>query len=783
MARFHGYGFTGTPAVAFDGLLTEVGGYSSGSMYPNYLPHYNTRRVISSPLAITADYTLVSNTIELNLDIEVTEPVTTTNNVVTIAICQDGFMNHPFMSRMLLPDEPFTLTSVGQTVNIQRSVPLNFTWTDDVRVVIFVQSQTSDEVLQAGLAEANYAGTIEVATLPAGIDGGWTVTGPGATDVSGLGDDTVPVWFAGDYTITWDDVPGWTTPVPNPVLQTLVEDGLITFTGTWTDGPFAALTVAPLGDAGAGRGVSLADMDEDGDLDIYLVNEDGANRLLRNDGGLSFTDIATGLVADAGAGRCGVFGDYNGDGHLDLYITQSLTANVILEGDGLGGFITPAAYGAADEGDGSGASWVDYDLDGILDIYAVNLDGANKLLRNQGDLGGGFYLFAPQSGLINESGVGYCAAWADYDDDGDPDVYIVNDGYNFLLENFDGTGFSDNTGSGIMSDRYTGRAAAWGDYDNDQDLDLYLTNDGVADLLAGNGGSWFSMVLGDNVGDRGAGHGVVWLDYDLDRDLDLYISRQGETDLLLRNENGSGDFTFIPLALSEVLADGNGVASGDLDGDGDLDLYLANDGQANVLLENQYGGTNHWLKVELAGLAPNTFAVGAKVYVTAGGETMMRQAVAGEGYLSQNAPTLHFGLGDATTVARVHVVWPDGFESLRRDVAADQTLVVDQSDPSAVDDAPVARRDYLADAYPNPFNPTTTIAYELKTPSSVDLRVFDLSGRLVRVLRAGAREIAGPHEVVWDGTDATGRSVASGTYIYRLQAGEYRQTKAMTLVK
>jgi hypothetical protein len=147
---------------------------------------------------------------------------------------------------------------------------------------------------------------------PDGLQSGWVLSGPYG-DISGNGDASFNLFDAGQYTVTWAASPFWTGP-SGPQVQTVAIGGAITFEGTYTDGPFAAVTAGALGVAGQSRAGTLVDVDEDGDLDIHVVRNGEVDLLLRNDGALGFTDIAAGVIADAGAGTGAAWADLTGDG-------------------------------------------------------------------------------------------------------------------------------------------------------------------------------------------------------------------------------------------------------------------------------------------------------------------------------------------------------------------------------------------------------------------------------------------------------------------------------------
>jgi hypothetical protein len=431
-------------------------------------------------------------------------------------------------------------------------------------------------------------------------------------------------------------------------------------------GVWAEDATPPLGDTGQGRGAAWVDYDGDGDLDLYVTN-DGDNLLLRNDLG-TFTDVTSGPIADAGDGRRAAWGDLDNDGDVDLYLVNN-GANRLLRNDGAAAFTDVTAGALGDTGDGRAASWLDYDNDGDLDLYLVN-NGANRLLRNDG--AAAFTDVTPSP--LNDAGNGQSVAAADYDNDGDLDLYVSNSGgANKLFRNDSGT-FVDVT-AGPLGDAGDGYGVAWGDYDSDGDLDLYLANDNTANKLMRNDGGAFVDATAGPLGDTGPGRDVSWADLDNDGDLDLYLVNYGAANELMRNDGGA--FTAVADSTMEDDGNGVGVTAGDYDLDGDLDLYAVKDSEANCLLVNRQVG-NHWLKVELVGLISNRSGIGAHVRAVAGGTSQMREISAGSGLWGQHSLTAEFGLGDSTAVDTLEVAWPSGEIQYLTDIAADQTITVDE---------------------------------------------------------------------------------------------------------
>jgi len=784
-ARAAWYGISGTPNVMFGGTENVVGGQASGSMFASYDPIVYSQLTIASPLIMAANYTRVGDDILVSVQIDVDLAVSGSNNLVQFFVCQEGLHEQSNMVVDMLPGEPFSLTTPGETVTVDRTFHMDPNWNDtDLRLIIVVQDMTTKEIHQATLAVADYAAQLIVDAEPDGVEAPWTLTGPDL-DLSRNGDISINLWAVGSYTITWHDIPQWESPANNPETLVVAEDGVITFNGVYTDGPFTHSTAGDIGNAGPGQAVSLVDVDGDGDLDIHVANEGIADQMLRNEGGGVFNDIAAGPITETGASRGAAWADINGDGNLDVILSRNNETNILMIGDGNGGFTTATVIGMDDTGPSSSVSWVDFDLDGELDIYVVNHGEENTLLKSFGDIGGGTFLFALQAGAISDASNGNAACWTDSDLDGRCDLFIANQFQsNLYFQNSD-FGFSDLTVSAGLNDMGKAMGAAFGDFDNDGDFDLYVANEGMSDLLyRATGDFHFALVVGPNLSDMGDGRGAAWADFDNDTFLDLYVVRNNQPDLLLLGD-GAGNFERVPVGPDEADGPGNAIACGDLDGDGDVDVFISREGASNVLFSNEMGQGRRWIQLHLTGSGTNTSAIGARVVLSAGGVSQTRMVTSGSGYLCNNSLDLHFGLDTSTVVDQIEIFWPDGTYQLLGPTSSNQSVTIVQGEdlPSGVDDTVPNRVTALGLAHPNPFNPSTTIEFALARPEGTRLDVYTVDGRLVRTLID--RDLAaGPHTATWNGVDHRGRSVASGTYFYRLTtASGFSEAGRMVLVK
>ena len=328
-------------------------------------------------------------------------------------------------------------------------------------------------------------------------------------------------------------------------------------------------------------------------------------------------------------------------------------------------------------GQARGAAWGDYDNDGNLDIYIANEGPPNVLYRNNGD--GTFTNVARQAGVadINDGGG---VAFGDYDDDGDLDLCVANlfGAPNVLYRNNgDGT-FTDVTAFAGVGDSGNGHGVVFADYDNDLDMDILLINQGEANVLYRNNGDGTFTDISREAGIVGPGptRGVAVGDLDNDGDLDIYMANTNRANILYSN---NGDGTFSDITLNAGVGDtggGLGVALGDYDNDNDLDIYVVNwDHQANFLYRNN-GNEDNWLQVKTVGTVSNKAAIGTRVKVIAGELAQMREVSGGSGFCSQDSLPVEFGLGKRAKADRIEIRWPSGIVQTLTDVPANQTLTV-----------------------------------------------------------------------------------------------------------
>lgn len=523
-------------------------------------------------------------------------------------------------------------------------------------------------------------------------------------------------------------------------------------------------------------GAAWLDIDGDGHRDCFVANDGSANEVLLGDGDGAFSQLDDAFAGHVGPCLTGSWADYDNDGDCDLYLGIDNEPNLLGVNDA--GSFNPADMPVlANMGPAAGTAWADYNNDGRLDLYLAAGDSTSGLWRNNGDDSFTDLTEYPLSDLREVVG----ASWCDYDNDGDRDLYVVRDGERNKL--FRNTGlFSDETVA-PLDDEGSGRGAAWGDYDNDGWLDLYLSNrDGGNRLVRNKGAGLFENQTTGALIDNGPGSSGIWGDWDNDGDLDLFLANCGTADRLLRND-GDGAFIDIGAEIFAAADSSTGAAWSDYDEDGDLDLLVADQFGATRLYRNDSGDSRHWLELDLSGYDGQAGAPGARVrIVTADTLRQIREVGAGGGWLSQDDHRVHFGLGAATVVDTLVVIWPGGQMRVETAVDADQVLFWERPQAISAADGVTTPAVCLAPCYPNPFNPATVIRFELAAAGDVQLKVYDLAGRLVDTLVDEPRP-AGRHTELWRGRDRADRQVAAGVYFVRLVTGDRTLTRAVTLLK
>lgn len=461
-------------------------------------------------------------------------------------------------------------------------------------------------------------------------------------------------------------------------------------------------------------GVASGDIDGDGDIDLFVVSGVGlGNRLYLNSGDGTFSDVAsrygvgeTGIV-EAGA----TFVDFDGDGRLDLVVggvgeetAPAPHPSVLLFGNTGSGFVNvtdAAGLGDLTQLDTYSTTFGDVDRDGDLDMFTThwyNATGGHYLWENDG--AGVFHDVTGEYGLTSLEFT-FTANFVDTDLDGDLDLLVASDFGNSTVMLNEGARFVEEQTS-LLTDG-NGMGASVGDYDNDGDLDWFVTSiwdpDGTPEgtwdvtgnrLYQNDGRGRFTDVSQSaRVREGYWGWASCFADFDNDGHLDLfhvngmYVGDRPEFREFWSDPSrlfmSNGDGTFSERSLEVGLTDtgqGRGVACFDADRDGDIDIFVSNNGEAPRFYRNEGTPVHRYLGIVLRGVRPNTQGIGARITVQpADGETQTREIRAGGSYVSQSPSEAHFGLGRAESVT-VIVVWPDGNRTVLHDVEADQLLTI-----------------------------------------------------------------------------------------------------------
>ena len=530
-------------------------------------------------------------------------------------------------------------------------------------------------------------------------------------------------------------------------------------------------------------GASWVDFDGDGLLDIHVVNPGARNEAWLGTGIGVFSDLGDSLANYSGPSVSAAWGDYDNDGDVDVYYSNRDLLNV-LAGNQNGQFTDLEMTDIADSGTIRGSSWADYDKDGRLDLLVVHDDRTCVLYKQNAS---GEFQDVSEVATLTVRGSWMGSSWVDYDGDGRRDLYLMSDdGANQLLHNLQ-AGF-DVVSSPLAENTGQASSAAWGDFNNDNKMDLLLVNNGSRNrmLKATTAGAFTEVVTGPirEIGQSASG---IWGDYDNDGDLDIFLTYTGARDRLIRNDLAS-KFVDLGELVFDTPDSSTGAAWGDYDNDGDLDLLVADQAGPTRIYRNDYAGTNHWLKVQTKGLNNAGAVAGTQIKVVLDDATNQRRELgAGGGYYSADAMIAHFGLGEVTLVDTLKVIWPGGEVKILEDVAVDQLVVVEKDGASAVgDDEYVDGVPRLVTGLrsiaPNPFNPATQVRFDLAQRGEVQVRVYDVAGRLVAELLHKTMA-AGSHRIVWRGRDRADRSVAAGVYFIQLQAAGQTWTQGAVLVK
>jgi len=519
---------------------------------------------------------------------------------------------------------------------------------------------------------------------------------------------------------------------PNDLFEDVTARARIDFVNQFCDDRIANIVESN------GSGVAVFDYDNDGLMDLYLVNPGPMpgvthetpgtrrqpNRLFHNNGNGTFTDVTEKVgVGGSGFGVAAAAADYDGDGFVDLYVVNADGKNILYHNNGNGTFtdVTDKAGVGNEGGNGIGATWLDVNNSGRLDLYVGNYIKFNPdyhlyynptsypgplaykpeqdvLYLNNGD--GTFTNASEASGI---SGLPPHRTMSvhpvDFDRNGHEDLYICNDATpNMLLIN-DGHGhFHDEALKRGVAFNALGEAAgsmtaAIGDCTGNGIQDILVSRLGYGSLYVGTGhGDYVDRMMSSGLGPLTAqyvGWGCNFIDFDNAGKLDVFMANGdpfrmvGWQSLLLEND-GQGNFSNAVDkggAYFQTPVRARASVTLDYDNDGQMDLLVGLMGDRPVLLHNRNLNGNHWITLSLRGTKSNPAGWGSLIDLTAGGKTYLQECRCPSDFLSQGDPRVHFGLGKAPVVERIQIKWPSGTVQTLTNIPVDQILKVTEPLP------------------------------------------------------------------------------------------------------
>ena len=524
---------------------------------------------------------------------------------------------------------------------------------------------------------------------------------------------------------------------------------------------------------GMNSGAAWFDYDKDGFLDLYVTQGYGSNALYKNNGDGTFTDVATELGAtdslNIGAGVS--IADYDNDGWSDIFLANA-NEDVLLKnqnGERFTDVTSDVGINDVQLDRGTSASWGDFNNDGFLDLYVSN----HFNLYNQQDIhqdrlfmnnqGKSFTDVSEWLGIEALEGYGFIGTWTDFDNDGDLDLFVINDcGFSEIFHSSklfrnDGpslngpwrfTDVSERTGADHCQN---GMGIAVGDYDRDGLQEYFYTNIGEKTLLLHfDSGTFYDTAESSGVyayhpdGRQQWTWGANFFDYDLDGWLDLYVAagtlwlqtdteQNPQRNMLFRNK---GDGSFEDVSAVSGIDDHRRSRSpvyADYDRDGDVDLFLVNVGQEAVLFENTLSKNNQYLIVDLEGVLSNRDGIGARLKLTTpDGAVQYWETRSGSSLGGGDDRAAYFGLGSNTLVSSLEITWPSGHVQVLQNLEVNQHLLVKESVLTTHNEQvlPSIPQGTMS-VYPNPFHHDFYLYIQTSYPCEVILEMFDILGRQV----------------------------------------------------
>lgn len=499
---------------------------------------------------------------------------------------------------------------------------------------------------------------------------------------------------------------------------------------------------------GDSRSVNWVDVNNDGHPDCMITNgpNGGQNNMLYiNNGAGDFNPVSgSPIVMDGQPSDGATWADIDNDGDLDCYVANWYnTSNLLYINNGSVVFVVNSGTPTISGGYCETASWGDYDKDGKVDLYVTNSAGANKNLLFHND-GNNIFTKVTTGDMVNDISDSRSVNWTDIDNDGDPDLFITNESnQNEAMYRNEGTGFTKVVIGAIVNGLSNTMSSSWGDYDNDGDLDVFLANDGSMNALYRNEGNFsFTKMASDTISKTmGNSFSSAWSDIDNDGDLDLYVTNSFGSSLhknFMYLNNGNG--TFSRMSAGDQVNDldwSYGCAFGDFNNDGFEDLAVATCRYQGAdrpdLLYRNVPNNNKWITIKLNGTSTNRSAIGTKVRIKAminGIPTwQMREISAQSGYCSQNDMRAHFGLGNASQIDSIRIEWLSGLKETYVNIGVNQFLNYTEGQSLGIDESSSATG---FEIFPNPGQGVISVtANQSKFHPGDRIRIMNASGVIV----------------------------------------------------
>lgn len=427
------------------------------------------------------------------------------------------------------------------------------------------------------------------------------------------------------------------------------------------------------------RNVLLVDLDNNSQPDIHFANINGSHEFSLNFDTTFVTPSGNGLSTMYRATGNVTSGDINKDGWPDLFfsngtggVTGVSLSNYLYKNDSAGIFSSLFNTSTIAANQSTCSRFVDFDGDGDLDIYVSNSGNTkSEFYRNDGN---NLFVSVDTLSISNQYMASAHASWCDYDNDGDVDLFLpISNGNNKLFRNDDST-FTEITTGNIVQDGGTSFSGSWGDYNGDGYMDLFVCNSNIeANFLYKNlgNGTFQKVTSGAIVTTTGKTVSALWFDVDNDGDLDLVSAEaNGQNTTLRRNKLyiNNGNETFSPAnggPLTTDQSNSTGIASADIDRDGDIDLALSTRNGKNEVYFNDYSGSNGFISLNILGTNGKATALDAKVKIKCqfngiSSRWEYRHVISSKGNSAESSPITHFGTGAATIIDSLVIEWISG---------------------------------------------------------------------------------------------------------------------------